>query len=640
MFWTLWLACKPATDVVPVVLSKPTGCDPVDPGLCALPWPSSTFQREGATGMEVFFPPGALPTNRDNVELDPTAWNELDGFSIWGPLLTLIPNATAEGLPAHTDLGASLLPDSATVLLDVDTGERVPHFVEVDLLAEDVSRRVLTLRPMNPMRHGHRHIAAIRRVVLDDGTDAEPSDAFRALRDGESTTDGDIEGRRDHYDNVIFPALEAAGLPRSELLLAWDFTTVSRERSLGKMLAIRDDHVATRTPAGPTPTFTTVEESDCELADTLIWKTIEGTFPTTLYTDIDAPTAVLTRDANGLPYANGTTDVGFLLRVPCSVKNEPGGAILQYGHGLLGTYDEARGDYLASLASEHRFVILAQDWTGMATDDAGALTLMLATDVSRFRMIPERSQQGFVELMAGLHMARTSLVAHPDLQVDGVSVIDPDQFAFYGNSQGGILGGAYTMASPDIERAVLGVPGMPYSLLLSRSADFEAFFLIFKAKYTDDAEISLVLAALQTLWDPGEPSGYAWALDSDDPLPGIPDKRILIQAAIGDAQVTTLGAQVMARAWGASTIAPQTRPIWDVDELTAPFEASGIVEWAYSDVPSEPLGNVPPDPAFDTHECPRREPAAQAQLATFLREGRIEMTCDGPCLGVRADTCP
>ena len=55
----------------------------------------------------------------------------------------------------------------------------------------------------------------------------------------------------------------------------------------------------------------------------------------------------------------------------------------------------------------------------------------------------------------------------------GQSVIDHGSgLYYYGNSQGGIAGGALTAVEPDITRTVLYVPGMNYSTLLTRSVDF------------------------------------------------------------------------------------------------------------------------------------------------------------------------
>jgi hypothetical protein len=75
-------------------------------------------------------------------------------------------------------------------------------------------------------------------------------------------------------------------------------------------------------------------------------------------------------------------------------------------------------------------------------------------------------------------------------------------------------------------------------------------------------------------------------------------------------QVTNLGAELMARAYNASTVAPQTRPVWGVAERVAPFgDSSALVEFEYLDVPDSPYADVPRTDNKDVHECPRRERA-------------------------------
>ena len=51
-------------------------------------------------------------------------------------------------------------------------------------------------------------------------------------------------------------------------------------------------------------------------------------------------------------------------------------------------------------------------------------------------------------------------------------MIDTSAVFYDGNSQGGIFGGTVMSIAQDITRGVLGVPGMNYSLLLTRSSDF------------------------------------------------------------------------------------------------------------------------------------------------------------------------
>ena len=116
------------------------------------------------------------------------------------------------------------------------------------------------------------------------------------------------------------------------------------------------------------------------------------------------------------------------------------------------------------------------------------------------------------------------------------------------------MGGALTALSPDLDRAVLGVPGMNYSNLLRRSVDFDlyakgelagvacdelpgpgdagplapiieplgpafdAFVEICRQlptpvglydNYPNQAERPLILSLIQMVWDRGEANGYA-----------------------------------------------------------------------------------------------------------------------------------
>lgn len=634
----LLLACKGEPTPEPAPYSD---CDPLDLGLCALPWPNDFFTTEDTstvTGRRLSLGPTTLPGNVDDIQLSPTAWNERDGFSTIGTLLFYVQDVDPTLLPGHLDLDASLAEDAPILLLNAETGERVPYFAEVDATPELDHERMILVHPVEPMEHATRYVVGVRGLRLVDGSAPEVSEAFAQLRDGLPTDTWDVEGRRQHFDDAIFPVLERAGVTRSELQLAWDFTTISRESSLGRVEWMRDDAAARVGEDGPPYTITSIEDHDCAAGEA-IGRTIYGTFAAPLYTDIDGPGALLTRDADGMPYYNGEAEVEFMVRVPCSLIQDPKpGFILQYGHGLLGDKGEARTGYLSNMANEYGWVVIATDWIGMASEDRGPITLMLAQDPSGFAIIPERGQQGLVQTDLMLRLARGALSRDEALSFEGVSVVDPDRFGYYGNSQGGIIGGAYMGLSTQHTRGVLGVTGAPYNLLLNRSVDFDPFFLIFLAKFDDFREITFLITAFQTLWDPAEAGGWLRSINQE-PGEGQQPKDILIQVAVGDAQVTTLGAHIQARAYGAQRVAPSYRPIWGVEEAEAPFSGSAIVEWFYSDGSEEPVDNTPPSADGDTHECPRREPAAQAQLRAFLEDGVIEQHCEGVCEGVREGFC-
>ena len=52
------------------------------------------------------------------------------------------------------------------------------------------------------------------------------------------------------------------------------------------------------------------------------------------------------------------------------------------------------------------------------------------------------------------------------------------------------------------------------------------------------------------MWDRGEPNGYANHM-TDDPLPGTPPHKVLIEMAYGDHQVANVQTEVEARTIGA-----------------------------------------------------------------------------------------
>ncbi len=616
-----------------------SSCDPLDPSICALPFPSGFFLADAdtVTGHQVAFRDDSLGIDRDNNRMDPTRWNERDGFATAGPLLTFFDDVSANELMGHDAIDQYESATVTTVILDLETGDRVPHWAELDMSADYADERLLILQPAVPLHHDRHYAVGIRGLLDSQGKRIAASDGFAALRDGTDTDTWDIEGRRSLFDDTIFPALQSTGFDRAELQLAWDFHTASRESVLGRMEWMRDDALE-RTADGTTYWIDAVDDDDCD-AGAEIARSIEGRFLMPLYTETDEPGTELTRDGDGMPYYNGDTEVPFLIKVPCSVWEAGVPApLLQYGHGLLGSRAEVGYGWARTMANDIGAVTFGIDWKGMSDDDYNSIIVMTATNLADFPFVAERSHQGFAEFAVALRVVRDQLSATESLQKDGAALVDPDTVGYYGNSQGGILGAGYLGMSTDLTRGILGVPGAPYGLLLPRSYDFDPYFLILKNKWDDHRDIAINLALMSMIWEPTEGAGWLRAMN-EAPGPGAPAKQVLIQTAIGDAQVTTLGAQLMARAYGASTIAPETRPIWGVDEQAGGFTGSAIVEWFYPDGAVEPYTNLPPDHEFDTHECPRREWAAKQQLRDFLVAGVVNQYCDGICEGVREGFC-
>ena len=104
---------------------------------------------------------------------------------------------------------------------------------------------------------------------------------------------------------------------------------------------------------------------------------------------------------------------------------------------------------------------------------------------------------------------------------------------------------------------------------------------------------------------------------------------MLLQVAVADAQVTTLGAHVMARGYGAALIEEPFRPVWGLETVPSGHEGSALVEFDYG--LEEPVENIPPNAETDPHERPRRDTAGQEQMHRFFETGIVHHTCDGPC---------
>jgi hypothetical protein len=327
------------------------------------------------------------------------------------------------------------------------------------------------------------------------------------------------------------------------------------------------------------------------------------------------------------------------------------------GHGLLGSDGETSASHVRAFSSEHNFVICGTDWTGFAEADETTVYQVLA-DFSNFPKFIERQHQGVLNFMVlgRLLLHPDGFASNPAFQVGGESVIDPSGLFYDGNSQGGIMGGVLAAFAQDIERFVLGVPGINYSTLLNRSTDFQTFGIVLRSSYASGLDRALLLAIAQILWDETDPSGHVRHTTSD-PYPNTPAKKILYHVAFGDHQVAPVTVEVAARSNGAhirtpvlepGKVVPEVTPYYGIPPIDAyPYDGSAVVVWD-SGNPAPPTGPVPPpeitplDPEWatlspcaqnwdsDPHECPRRAPEARLQKSEFLKNGgAVVDTCGG-----------
>jgi hypothetical protein len=618
--------------------TNPPGCDPLDTRHCLFPFPSDHVTEADpstVTGRRVALPAQSIATNSSGVPVEETAWNERDGFSPNTPLLTWVEGLDVENtpLPDWTDLGASLDDDATVVVVDTVTGERVPLWVDD---ASDVSGTLLTIRPAISLENGREYAAGVRGLLGGDGVPLPSSPVFQAYRDRLDTGLPVVEDRRASMESTI-AALDDAGIERDELQLAWGFTTASTQNTAGRILAMREETLAGLEDAAPEYEITTVTDAPSPG----VARFVEGRFSVPNYLTGDGgPGSSLSLDGDGVPQASGVVKAPFACVIPDAVVDSGRPAhLVQYGHGLLGSHFEVGAGDVVAMADEYEAVYCATSWTGFSEDDTGTAVATLR-DLSVFPAFVDRMHQGLLDQMVltKLMLADNGLISEPEFRrADGSPLIDNSSVVYDGNSQGGIMGMALAALSPDLGRAVLGVVGMNYSTLLPRSVDFDVFETIFEPAYPDPLDRALAIAVLQTLWDRAEGAGYVRHI-VDDPLPGTPEKDVLLHVAFGDWQVSELTAMNAARTMGVPIHRPVTapgrsrevEPGWGIATLGVD-DSSALVIWDSGSDPI-PVGDTPPSTSRDPHGDPRNDRDVRRQKAAFLFDGElIDVCAAGPC---------
>ena len=622
--------------------AAPGGCDSLDTRQCLLPFPSNAYTVEdpvAPTHLRVRLPAAGMPANDKGVAIDPAEWNRNDGFSPNTPILTYLPDLDAanSNLPSWTDIGASLSPESTVVLVDVTTGARIPLWAELDAHATKDEDRLLTIRPAISLPEGHTFAVGLRGMLNHDRGFIEPSATFRVFRDKLTTGIEAIEFRRGAMETTI-SALEKAGVARTDLQLAWDFTVASTENISGRMLHIRDEAVAALGDKAPAFDIISTEKN----TDDKVALQISGTFDVPNYLTGDGGPGTTfnytSTDIDALPVQNGIVHVPFLCNVSTATMNGNAPAhLVEYGHGLLGGRDEINAGNVRDFANDNNILFCATNWAGMSEGDVGNAAATLA-NFGQFNTMADRLQQGVLnQIYLGRLMTRfNGLSSEASLKrADGGPLFDTAHLDYDGNSQGGIMGLMLAAVSPDIERAVLGVPGMNYSLLLPRSVDFDTYEAVFLPAYPNDLDRVLILGITQMLWDRGEGAGYVQHLTSN-PYAGTSAKTVLLDVAFGDHQVTPLSALVEARTLGLTIHRPvaadgrwaETDAGYGLESTVYPSTGSAIIIWD-SGMTAMPLENLAPRDGDDSHEDPRADAQVQRQKASFLFDDTLIDVCGG-----------
>ena len=616
-------------------LDLPEGCQPLLGGHdCTGPFPSDFFRTEDASlpsGHRLQLTREAKIRTATGLS-DPHAWRPVDGASLAPTLVTAFPGGLSpDGLPAALgDAAASVAAEANTLWVEVGTLRRIHHFVDLDPRAKSPDRQAVVFHTREGLKETTRYVVALRRQKAPDGSPAVTPEGFRRIRDNEAAGDPQLEPLAARFEQEVFPVLAAAGWDRKDVQLAWDFTTGTRANVTRDMLRVREltlQWLATHTPA---VTVTKVEEN----TEPELWRTVQGTIEAPLFLEENVPGAALHMGADGQVAQNGTTTFPFLVQVPVSVRDMATEASpLLYGHGFFGSEYELTYGAAVKMAERLKVVTVAIPWAGMAGEDSPIVGGAILGEPTNTLKFSDRIHQGMAHWLVLAHAVEGPLRTQAAFaRPGGDPVFAPDASRYLGISQGHILGGTMNALNPKARRVILNVGGASFTTMMMRARPFNGFLLLIENSIRDPLEQQKFISLLQAPFDRVDPASYAPLL-LQEKLPGSPaDRRVLMQAGLGDTSVPNVGSYLHAQLLGLPHLQPSPAPVPLLQPVDGPVEGSAFVLFGYG-LDLEPLyGRAEPAPvSTEVHEGIRRTEAALSQMDRFLRDGIIQNTCSGPC---------
>ena len=607
----------------------PADDNPLGTTLDVLPYPSSLYERADAsspTGVRVDLASGAMPLRDTGEAFDPTTLNLRTG---WAAALTLLWAAPGgvdpTTLVGHEQIDQSVQPDASTVIVDMTTGDRIAHFAEVDANeTADFDHQAVYLRPAQRLTGGHRYAVGIRTsVVARDGKPIARTPGFQAVLDDRAIGHARLDAARPRLRAAV-DALEAAGVPRADLVVAWDFTVADDAAAIADPLAARDAMLAANGTLGANMTYAITSDLGTINGDPRIARRLEIDFTTA---EIAAPGLDgFHRDGSGNVIAQGTmTAHAYVMVPPCATAATPAG-ILLYGHGFFGSLQELRDvEYLRDLSQHGCYVVAGTAWIGMTQDDL-ADAFMAINDLNLGTHYGERIWQGIANMIALEQLLRGPLAAQVLVDAQGRSVVDAGRLVYLGISQGSILGSTFVAYDPFVTRGVLHVGGANWSLMFERSNHWSVFGAPLKGSYgtkhlLDAVIMEQVLEMGLEIEDGATIAGIA--------VPGTPTKSYLLHASNGDAQVPNLSTELQARSLGLTLLTPSVRTPFGLAEGASSDRALVIVD--EHPTPMPPDDNTTFNYDNDAHENPRRRDAIQQMMLDFFSTGIATNTCAGAC---------
>ena len=609
---------EPAVDEGPRVWTDLTWCegetayiyDPVG-GAALHTFPDDYFTKEdpeSATGLRVRMDTEIAPwiaAEPENVQQVYTDLNALDGFGVSAAVAMVF-----SGPMAELDISVEgSLEHAGLQLLDL-SGEEA---VRVPYRARRVhAGKTLLIQPLRPLKEAALHAAVLTTELKDKaGGCIVASPALKSLLDGTASEPG-LQRLVPSYARLV----DLTGLRPDQISAAVTFTTQAVTAPSVQAAGLIEQ---TR--------FEWAIEPSC--SDQASMVACEGAFQAHDFREGEIITDVQVKSS-------------YTLRVNIWLPRGAGGPwpLLLIGHGLGG--DRSQGYYFAQFLATEGIAVAAIDapYHGSHPTAAGAsgdpmmIARLFGLDLGPGGLMGlDPKKVGFDGLVARdnfriatfdrLQILRL-LATRPDIDKDGEPDIDPERFAYWGMSLGGIMGPEMLALTDRIKVAILTVAGGHLSTVVARSDQFKIFVTFLPSILGSRDAVDRFLPIAQTLIEAGDPVSYAPHVLGDR-LPGSGESipHVLLTMAVEDAMVPNDSTEMLARAMDIPLVPPVFVPYDGLTVLdSAPVRANLVdatVTAGFFQFDRATLGQNEPPVAAEHNNVPACLEGV-SQSVRFLRE--------------------
>ena len=615
-------------------------CDLTNQIHCMLPFPSGFFlddDESQITDYKLNITGEAIPDTNSAQSDNMIILDRLDGFSPSTQIFTAFsstPNITE--MADQFNIPPSVQINHSSILLNLDTGEFVHHWIELDARAGEGEDTLIFVRTLQGLDHDAAYAVAFRNLLDANGEEIQPEDGFLALRDNQATNSLQIENQREDYE-YLFEKLEQSGVPRSNLQSAWWFHTASTKSILKDLFSIRNDAENRLGDVGLGCTITNVMEDYGEDNTTL--RVIQGTVTTPQYMETEYARSPMVRNEDGDPMFVENREIDFSMMIPKSLaENNTSGPISVFGHGLFGDSD-AYVKNGRTIANEYQTVLLATDFKGWSSDgDQDAMTFALM-DLKEFQYQQERQMQAVINHLAMIRTIAGGQCDEEYFKHNGTMLIDFEKINYIGISLGGLRGPSLLSMIPELEWGVLWVGGTSFSHQVERSTHYgsEEYPSVFYQLLSSDLSLpsrmdrAISIALLQSIWDstdgetflPFRENGFEDLLKPFD---------MFYLTSMMDAQVTTLSADRAVRTGNVPVVNGSAYHPFGVMVIEGPIDGSAAAYFD-GDFPSLPTGNTN-GPMWHhslAHNLVLEVPEAKMMAYGYLLSGTLVDYCNPKC---------